>query len=83
MRGIGGQENFIFNDEEHIVSFLGKNENRKADDTLHYRPIKNDLWSEVATIWDLDKNYTGSYREDYQILQNTFHEEGPSDLLGR
>ena len=76
MRGIGGQENFIFNDEEHIVSFLGKNENRKAEDTLHYRPIKNDLWREVATVWDLDENYTGSYREDYQILQNTFHEEG-------
>ena len=40
MRGIGRQENFIFTDEENIVSFLGKNENRKADDTLQYRPIK-------------------------------------------
>ena len=36
--------------------------------------IKNDLWREVATVWDLDQDYTGSYREDYQILQNTFHE---------
>lgn len=26
MHGIGGQENFVFNDEEHLVSFLGKNE---------------------------------------------------------
>ena len=76
MHGIGGQQNFVFNDEEHLVSFLGKNENRKADDILQYHPIKNDLWSEVATVWDLDENYTGSYREDYQILQNTFHEEG-------
>lgn len=76
MRGIGGQENFVFNDEEHLVSFLGKNENRKADDMLQYHPIKNDLWREVATVWDLDEDYTGSYREDYQILQNTFHEEG-------
>jgi len=76
MRGIGGQENFVFDDEEHLVSFLGKNENRKADDILQYHPIKNDLWREVATVWDLDEDYTGSYREDYQILQNTFHEEG-------
>lgn len=74
-RGIDGQENFVFN-EEHFVSFLGKNENRKADDILQYHSIKNDLWREVATVWDLDEDYTGSHREDYQILQNTFHEAG-------
>ena len=76
MRGIGGQENFVFDDEEHLVLFLGKNENRKADDMLQYHPIKNDLWREVATVWDLDEDYTGGYREGYQILQNMFHEEG-------
>ena len=76
MRGIGGQENFVFNDEEHLVSFLGKNENQKADDILQYHPIKNDLWRGVATVWDLEEDYTGSYGEDYQILQNMFHEEG-------
>lgn len=76
MHGIGGQENFVFNDDEHLVSFLGKNENRKADDILQYHPIKIELWREVATVRDLDEDYTGSYREDYQILQNTFHEEG-------
>ena len=27
-------------------------------------------------MWDLDENYTGCYREDYKIMQNTFHEEG-------
>ena len=48
MCGIGGQENFVFNDEEPIVSFLGKNENRKADDTLQYRPITRDF-----KIWRL------------------------------
>ena len=68
MRGIGGQENFVFNDEEHLVSFLGKNENRKTDNILQYHPIKNDLWREVATVWDLDEDYTGGYREGYQIL---------------
>ena len=76
MRGIGGQENFVFNDEEHLVTFLGKNENRKADDILQYQPIKNDLWREVSIVWDLNENYTGSYREDYEIIQNKFHEDG-------
>ena len=76
MRGIGRQENFVFNDEEHLVTFLGKNENRKADDILQYQPTKNDLWREVSIVWDLNENYTGSYREDYEIIQNKFHEDG-------
>lgn len=76
MRGIGGQENFVFNDEEHLVTFLGKNENRKADDILQHQPIKNDLWREVSIVWDLNENYTGSYWEDYEIIQNKFHEDG-------
>ena len=50
MRGIGGDENFIFNDEKHLVTFLGKNENRKADDIMQYHPIKSDLWREVAIV---------------------------------
>jgi len=75
LRGIGSEENFVFNDEEHLVTFLAKNETRKNCDSLQYHPVKNDLWREVSTVWDLTENYSGSYREDYQIVQNTFHEE--------
>lgn len=76
MRGIGGQENFVFDDEEHLVAFLGKNENRKADDVMQYKPVQNDLWREISTLWDLDEDFTGSYREDYEIVKNKFHERG-------
>jgi len=76
MRGIGPWENFVFSDEENLVAFLGKNENRKADDTLQCKPMKSDLWKELCIVWGLDENYTGCYREDYKIMQNTFHEEG-------
>ena len=76
MRGIGPRENFVFSDEENLVAFLGKNENRKAEDTLQYKPVRSDLWKELCIVWDLDENYTGCYREDYEIMQNTFHEEG-------
>ena len=58
------------------MAFLGKNENRKADDTLQYKPVRSDLWKELCIVWDLNENYTGCYREDYEIMQNTFHEEG-------
>lgn len=30
----------------------------------------------MALIWDLNLNFVGSYREDYQTLENTFDEEG-------
>ena len=43
MHAIGPQENLVFSDEENLVAFLGKNENRKADDTLQYKPVKSDL----------------------------------------
>ena len=43
MRAIGPRENLVFSDEENLVAFLGKNENRKADDTLQYKPVKSDL----------------------------------------
>ena len=75
LRGIGSEENFVFNDEEHLVTFLAKNETRKNDDSLQYHPVRNDLWREVSTVWNVNENYSGSYRVDYQIVQNTFHEE--------
>ena len=71
VRGIGPRENFVFSDEENLVAFLGKN-----DDTLQYKPVRSDLWKELCIVWDLDENYTGCDREDYEIMQNTFHEEG-------
>lgn len=75
-RGIGGEENFVFNDEEELVSFLRKSELRKDEDDRQYQPVKNKLWRDVATVWNLDENFDGSYRDDYQITQNSFHEEG-------
>jgi hypothetical protein len=75
-RGIGTEENFVFNDESPLVTFLGKSECRKNLDNKRYYPVKNNLWKEVTTLWDLDESYIGCYREDYQILQNRLEEEG-------
>ena len=74
LRGIGGDESFVFQDEEKLVTFLGKSELQKDEDDSQYEPIKNKLWSEVATVWNLDENFVGSYRDDYQIIQNSYHE---------
>lgn len=76
LRGIGDEKNFVFNDEADLVTFLGKSECRKNEDVQQYKPIKNDLWKEVSTLWGLNEDFTGRYREDYQVLQNTLEEEG-------
>ena len=76
LRGIGREENFIFNDEEDLETFLGKSELRKNEDDRQYKPVKNKLWREVATVWNLEENFVGSYRDDYQIVQNSHDEEG-------
>lgn len=73
IRGIGGQENVMFTDEEHLVTFLGKNENQKTDDNLEDQPIKADLWREVSTVWDMNENYTGSYREEKNGIWELLH----------
>ena len=75
MREIGNDKTFVFDDEEELVTFLGKTEGRKYEDLLEYIPVKNELWREVATLWNLDEDFTGSYSEDYQVLQNALQEE--------
>ena len=76
LRGIGADENFIFDDEEVLVTFLGKSEFRKNEDEGQYQPVKTKLWRDKATVWNLKENFVGSYRDDYQIVQNSYDEEG-------
>ena len=76
LRGIGGDKSFVFQDEEELVTFLRKSELRKDEDDSQCEPLKNKLWSEVATVWNLNENFVGSFRDDYQIIQNSYHEEG-------
>ena len=76
LRGIGMGGNFIFNDEQQLVNFLSKSERKKIEDPGSYAPQHSDLLQELATTWDLDENFLGYYRDDYEILQNSFEEEG-------
>ena len=70
LRGIGKEENSIFNNTD-LVTFLGKSELPKNEnDHNKYEPVKK-LWWEVATVWNLEEKFVGSYRDDYQIVQNS------------
>ena len=76
-RGISSrEESFVFKGEDELVAFLGISERRKCEGDSQYEPVKNEWWRGVATVWNLDENFVGSYREDYEIMQNNYHEEG-------
>ena len=76
MRGTGKRKALPFDDEKALSTFLGKTEGRKDEDDNYYVPCKDSVWSKVAMIWDLKDNFRGTYREDYQILNNSYQEEG-------
>ena len=63
---IGAEENFIFDDEEELVTFLGKREFRKNEDDSQYKPVTTKLWRDVATVRNLNETFVRSYRDDYQ-----------------
>ena len=76
MRGTGRSKVLPFNDEENLSTFLGKTERRNDEDDNTYEPCKDSVWSELVMIWDLEESVCGRYREDYQVLNNTYQEEG-------
>ena len=76
LRGIGMDDNFVFNDEKQLSTFMAKNEFLKNQDNTNYLPVKNFIWEEMCILWNLNNNFVGSYRDDYQTLQNSTEEEG-------
>jgi hypothetical protein len=75
-RGIGNEDNFIFNDEDQLLNFLARSEMLKSEHEGNYYPQKDKLWQEVSMTWGLNEDFVGSYREDYEKLENKFDEEG-------
>ena len=74
-RGTGEEDHFVFNDEKQLLTFLSRSENLKNENDEHYFPQHNTPWQEVALLWNLNEHFVGCYREDYQMLENTFDEE--------
>lgn len=61
-KGVGGENNFVFNDMKNLYAFLAMNEDQKAKCTNEDSKILSDL----AQIRDVDPAFTGSY----EILNN-------------
>ncbi|KAJ7394611.1 hypothetical protein OS493_000429 [Desmophyllum pertusum] len=72
-KGVGDESNFVFNDMTNLHTFLSMNEDRKAKCDMEYELNKGSIiLNDLAKIWDVDTKMTGSYAEDYEILNNKY-----------
>ena len=70
VRGQVGRENFIFDDEEEMHTFLALTEQRKLECPLVYKTRRNALSAELSNVWEVDDALEAEYAEDYQLLTN-------------
>ena len=66
-------ENFIFNDEENLKTFLSLTEERKTlapSSLCDYKPVTNSLFDNLVISWNLNESFSSSYIEDYKVLRN-------------
>ena len=62
-------ENFIFNDDENLKTFLSLTEERKMltpPSHCYYSPVKNSLFDNLIITWNLDVSF-----EDYNLLRRS------------
>ena len=72
-KGVGGEDNFVFDDMTNLHSFLSMTEDRKAKSGMQYELNKDSKISkELAQVWNVDTSITGSYADDYEIINNNF-----------
>ncbi len=63
---------FLFNDEQQLKTFLSYTEDMKENCALEYS-LKNSspILDDLEVIWHVNKNFKGSYLEDYRTLNNS------------
>ena len=63
-------EDFIFDDEDNMHTFLALTEQRKLECSLQYKSKSNEISKELSVLWGVSDNFQGDYAEDYQVLTN-------------
>lgn len=67
LRGVTDEE-FIFNDEANLKTFLSLSEGKKFSFTKSYKANNSSLLEKLNAIWDIDKDFAGTYVADYKRL---------------
>ena len=66
-RGIGGNDKFVFNDEDALKSFSLLPDAKKSKDSTAYEPVSNEILT-YLDVWLVKKDFKGSYAEEYLTL---------------
>jgi hypothetical protein len=69
-RGLGSEENLLFDDEDELRMFLKFNEERKATSDLTYEVKQSPLLNTLQMTWGVLGDFSSSYSEDYATLNN-------------
>jgi hypothetical protein len=76
MNGIGGEDNFVFNDTDNLEIFLRLNEDKKQDCEISYTVNKKSkILHELVHIWNVKPDFSSTYAEDYEIISNNYLNE--------
>lgn len=68
-RGIK-REDYLFDDEETLSTFLSLTEEKKRDFHTSYKVKDSELLTRLSFAWGIDTNFQCSYLEDYKLIQN-------------
>lgn len=72
-KGVGGENNFVFDDMSNLHAFLSMTEDRKAKCDMQYQLNKDsNILKDLALVWNVDTTITGSYSDDYDIINNNY-----------
>ena len=74
-RGITDAD-YVFRDEETLKVFLSLSEQNKEEFEETYSPsFSSSILESIARNWNIDKNYSSSYVDDYEHLNNTLKQD--------
>ena len=72
-KGVGGENNFVFDDMSNLHAFLSMTEDRKAKCDMQYQLNKDsNILKDLAQVWNVHTTITGSYSDDYDIINNNY-----------
>lgn len=72
-KGVGGENNFVFDDMSNLHAFFSMTEDRKAKCNMQYQLNRDsNILKDLAQVWNVDTTMTRSYSDDYDMINNNF-----------
>ena len=68
------KDDFLFDDEQQLTTFLSMSEGKKEECTNTSYKLKTGALSYALNVaWGIDEEYTGDYLQDYKLMSNKYN----------